>query len=78
MVLQDGGWEWVDFAECYRLPSQGLPCDGGGFDAAEQADVAYRAHASPPMRALMWLRLSLIGFPLLVEVVGPTLTSGWG
>ena len=39
MVLQDGGWEWVDFAECQRLPPQWLPCDGGGFYSAEDADV---------------------------------------
>lgn len=45
MVLQYGGWEWVDFAECQRLPSQLLPGDRRRLDAREQADIL---HHLPP------------------------------
>lgn len=71
MLSEHGFGEWFDFRVCDWLPPELVPCDGGGFDSAEQADVAYRAHASPPMRALMRSRLSLIGFPLLVASCVP-------
>lgn len=45
MVLQYGGREWVDFAECQRLPSQLLPGDRRRLDAREQADIL---HHLPP------------------------------